>query len=86
MKYSETYHPPAPIARIKLRNSETLETIADVPMLLDTGADITLLPKSFCDKIGVEISKTESLELEGFNQTTGLSYKKYPALLKPQNY
>ncbi len=70
MKYSESYYPPAPIAQVKLRNSETLETVAGVPMLLDTGADITLLPKSFCDKIGVEISETEFLELEGFNQTT----------------
>jgi len=74
MKYSEVYNPPAPIARIKLRNPETLETITDVPMLLDTGADVTLLPKSFCDKIGVEISGTESLELEGFNQTTTVAY------------
>jgi len=68
MKYSETYHPPAPVARIKLRNPETLETIADVPMLMDTGSDITLLPQSLCDEIGVEVSETESLNLEGFNQ------------------
>ena len=74
MKYSETYHPPAPIARAKLRNPETSETIADVPMLLDTGADITLLPKSFCDAIGIETSETESLELEGFNQTTTVAF------------
>lgn len=74
MRYSEIYNPPAPVARIKLRNSETLETIADMPMLLDTGADITLLPKSFCDKIGVEISDTESLELEGFNQTITVAF------------
>jgi hypothetical protein len=74
MKYSETYYPPAPIAKIKLRNPETLEIIADVPMLLDTGADITLLPKSFCDEIGVKISETESLELEGFNQTTTVAF------------
>ena len=74
MRYSETYNPPAPIAKIKLRNSETLETIADVPMLLDTGADITLLPKSICDEIGVKISETESLELEGFNQMTTVAF------------
>lgn len=74
MKYSESYNPPAPFAQIKLRNSETLKTIADVPMLLDTGADITLLPKSVCEKIGVEISETESLELEGFNQTTTVAF------------
>jgi len=74
MKYSETYNPPAPTAKVKLRNLETLESIADVPMLLDTGADITLLPKSFCDKIGAKISETESLELEGFNQTTTTAF------------
>jgi len=68
MKYNETYEPPAPIARVKLRNSETLKTIADVPMLMDTGSDITLLPQSLCDGIGVEVSETESLNLEGFNQ------------------
>ena len=74
MKYSETYNPPAPIAQVKLRNPETLELIADVPMLLDTGADITLLPKSFCDQIGVKVSETDFLELEEFNQTTIVAF------------
>ena len=74
MKYSKTYNPPAPIAKVKLRNISSLELIADVPMLLDTGSDITLLPKSFCEKIGIEISQTRFLELEGFNQTTSIAY------------
>lgn len=74
MKYSEIYNPPAPIAQIKLRNSDTLETIANVPMLLDTGSDITLLSKIYCNKIGVKVSETESLELEGFNQTITIAY------------
>jgi hypothetical protein len=74
MKYSETYHPPAPIAKVKLRNSETLEIIADVPMLLDTGSDITLLPQSYCNEIGVKVSETEFLELKGFNQTTTVAF------------
>ena len=69
MRYSEIYNPPAPIAKVKLRNVETLELIATT-MLMDTGADITLLPRSLCEKIGVEISTTKSLELEGFNQET----------------
>lgn len=74
MKYSETYIPPAPLALITLRNPETLESVTDVPMLLDTGSDITLLPKSFCDRIGVEASTSEFLELEGFNQTTSIAF------------
>ena len=39
------FDPPAPIARVTLRNPHDGATIADVPLLLDTGADITLLPR-----------------------------------------
>ena len=74
MKYSETYSPPAPVAKVKLRNPDTLESVADVLMLLDTGSDITLLSRNYCEAIGVEVSETESLELEGFNQTTSVAY------------
>jgi len=77
MKYSETYNPPAPLAKIKLRNPKSLEIIADVPMLLDTGSDITLLPKSFCEIIGAEISDTKFLELEGFNESTSIAFYVY---------
>ena len=77
MKYSEIYNPPAPLAKIKLRNPKSLETIADVPMLLETGSDITLLPKSFCEKIEAEISDTKFLELEGFNESTSIAFYVY---------
>jgi len=73
-KYSETYSPPAPTANIKLRNPETLESVADVPMLLDSGSDITLLPRRFCDVIGIEASTKEFLELESFDKTTSIAY------------
>jgi hypothetical protein len=43
-------------------------------MLLDTGSDITLLPKSYCEEIRVEVSKTKYLELEGFDQTTSKAF------------
>lgn len=74
MKYSESYSPPAPVAIVKLRNFDTLELITNVPMLIDTGSDITLLSKKYCDEIGVIVSETESLELEGFNQTKSIAY------------
>ncbi len=74
MKYNETYDPPAPVAKVKLRNPDTLETVADVPMLLDTGSDITLLPRTCCDQIGVKVAETESLELQGFNQTISVAF------------
>lgn len=74
MKYSESYSPPAPVAIVKLRNFDTLELITNVPTLIDTGSDITLLSKKYCDEIGVIVSETESLELEGFNQTKSIAY------------
>lgn len=74
MKYNETYNPPAPVAKVKLRNLETSETVTDVPMLLDTGSDITLLPTNFCDKIGAKVSKTDFLELESFNQSISIAF------------
>jgi predicted aspartyl protease len=74
MKYNKNKKPPAPTAKVILRNIETLESISNVPMLLDTGSDITLLPKSFCEEIGVAISETDFLELEGFNNATSLAF------------
>ncbi len=66
-KYSSKHTPPAPVALITLRNTDTKETIRDVTMLLDTGSDITLLPKVCCDQIGVSVLEDESLELTGFD-------------------
>jgi hypothetical protein len=81
MKYNTTKQPPAPIANVILRNLETLESIKNVPMLLVTGSEITLLPRAFCQQIGVDISKTNFLELRGFNNTTSLAYYAKPDLI-----
>lgn len=43
-------------------------------MLLDTGSNLTILPRLFCDMIGVEASKTEFLELESFDRETSIAY------------
>jgi hypothetical protein len=38
------FDPPAPVARVTLRNPHTAATVSDVLLLLDTGADITFCP------------------------------------------
>jgi hypothetical protein len=38
------FHPPAPLVRVTLRNSQDGETVSNVPMLIDSGADVTLVP------------------------------------------
>jgi hypothetical protein len=46
--------------------------IVDVLMLIDSGADITLLPKASVDSLGIESSGT-SYELIGFDGTKSAS-------------
>jgi len=43
---SKNYDPPAPIAYVTLRNPQNGTVIPNVPLLVDTGADATLLPLS----------------------------------------
>ena len=43
LKYdANQFDPPAPVAHVTLRHPATGVSISDVPMLLDTGADVTL--------------------------------------------
>jgi hypothetical protein len=58
---------PAPVARVMLRNPQTGTVVNDVPMLLDSGADATLLPQTFVDRIGIAAEPNEGYELMGFD-------------------
>jgi len=64
---SALFSPSAPVARVTLRNSETGAIVNNVPMLLDSGADATLLPQSFVDQIGVAVDPNEGYELMSFD-------------------
>lgn len=54
--------PPAPLARVTLRNPETGTMVTDVPMLLDTGADVSLVPQAAVVRLGVEVNPGEGYE------------------------
>jgi len=49
------FDPPAPVAQVTLRNSHSGATVSDVRLLIDTGADITLLPRTAVEQLGVPI-------------------------------
>ena len=53
-----TYDPPAPLAKVTLRNASTAAIVSDVLMLLDTGADVTLLPRAFVEQLAIAIDAT----------------------------
>jgi predicted aspartyl protease len=49
------FDPPAPVARVTLRNPHNGATVSDVLLLLDTGADVTLLPRTAVERLGVPL-------------------------------
>jgi len=68
----ERFAPAAPVARVSLRHPDSGKSIADVPMLIDSGADATLLPKSAVASLGI-IGTGERYELVAFDGTTNES-------------
>jgi predicted aspartyl protease len=46
--------PPAPVRTARLRNPQNGTIIPDVPLLIDTGADVTLLPLGAVNAAGIE--------------------------------
>ena len=61
------FSPPAPMGTIELRNPATGRVRADVPMLLDTGADVTLLSREFVNEIQIAVDPAQTYDLIGFD-------------------
>ena len=67
------FDPPAPVAHVTLRNPHNGATVPDVPLLLDTGADITLLPRTAVERLGVPPLADQQYELMGFDGSTSFA-------------
>jgi hypothetical protein len=61
------FAPPAPLARVILRNPNTGVTWSDVPVLLDSGADVSLVPQSAVNHLAVAIVPDRRYELLAFD-------------------
>jgi hypothetical protein len=66
------FAPPAPVARVVVRHPERQQSIGEVPMLIDSGADATLLPRSAAISLALE-GTGERYQLVGFDGTTSES-------------
>ncbi len=64
------YNPPAPLAQVALRRLDDNATVTDVPLLLDTGADVTLLPVLAVERLGAQQLPDQRYELMGFDGNT----------------
>jgi Retroviral aspartyl protease len=62
------FHPPAPLARVVLRNPQNKETIPGVALLIDSGADVTLIPQSALTQVGISLAAAETYELQIFDR------------------
>jgi len=66
-----SFSPPAPVVSTRLRNPESGATREDVLLLIDSGADVTLLPRSAVEALGIQSSA--AYELMGFDGTKSLA-------------
>jgi Aspartyl protease len=67
------FAPPAPLAHVTLRAPDSGATQTDVPMLLDTCADITLIPRAVLNQLGVNINTEHQYELTSFDGSTSIA-------------
>ena len=64
------FDPPAPLALVTVLSEPPGVVIHDVPMLLDTGADVSLLPRSHVASLASPEAKHHELEaFEGTKST-----------------
>jgi predicted aspartyl protease len=66
------FSPAAPVVHARLRRSPAEQTQIDIAMLIDSGADVTLVPKSAVDSLGLELSATK-YELIAFDGARSVS-------------
>ena len=64
---SNLFNPPAPVARVTLRDLGNGNATNDVLMLIDSGADITLVPQTSINELKSDFNPQESYELRAFN-------------------
>lgn len=67
------FSPPAPVANVTLRDPASSALLSEIPMLLDYGADVTVIPQVALDSLGVSIKSDEGVELMGFDGQTTIS-------------
>jgi hypothetical protein len=62
----EQYQPPAPVASVRIVAPLTGNSLEDVPFLLDTGADVSLIPASCAEALAVVPDSDRFYEIEGY--------------------
>jgi hypothetical protein len=64
---SSLFDPPAPVAVVSIRDPGSGNIVSDVPMLIDSGSDLTLIPEGSINELNLDLDQNESYELTGFD-------------------
>ena len=67
---SENFTPPAPVASVTLRHPTTGASLSGVLLLMDSGADVTLLPRQAIESLEIAPIAGTGYELQGFDGST----------------
>src|SRR5580765_3929033 len=67
------FDPPAPVAYVTLRDPQLDTIVTDVPLLLDTGADVSLVPHYAVQQLGTVLLSDSQHTLVGFDGSVSVS-------------
>ncbi len=70
---AESFDPHALVARVTLRNPANGAVLSEIPLLLDSGADVTLIPQAYVEALGVAAIPDKYYELAGFDGNTSFA-------------
>lgn len=68
------FNPPGPLARVALRTSSDGNAVPDVPMLIDSGADVPLVPQQSIDLLGATVDSDAAYEIMGFDGRKSIAH------------
>lgn len=64
---AQRFTPPAPVASVTLRDKQTGVALPNVPMLIDTGADVSLIPQRAVSQLGIAVDPKQGYQVMGFD-------------------
>ncbi len=70
---ADQFDPPAPVSSVTLRHPVTGVSLSNVLMLMDSGADVTVLLREAVEKLGISPIGDKVYELQGFNGSLQLA-------------
>lgn len=70
---SAAFRPAAPVAFVTVRSSTNGASATDVPMLIDSGSDVSLLPRDFIVGLIGAVQESAHYEIEGFDGTKSVA-------------